>query len=191
MVTTKKNSIYRVIVFSLGLCLAGILCGCQNNQAGSSAGLYAKNRPLTSGEISAIQTCMMDCTQICQLNKETLQNTAVSLDKASQALQSGDTAAARKEVNDSLAAIRSTQKTIDRMIEKMPPANVCCPLSGKPIDIASVPPEKTRMHKGVKVGFGQNAEMEQWDKLTDAQKEEKIQKVIPDNTTSYLYMYTR
>jgi len=191
MVTTEKNSFYRVYVFSLGLCLAGILCGCQNNQAGSSAGLYAKNRPLTSDEISVIQTCMMDCTQMSQLNKETLQTTAVSLDKASQALQSGDTAVVRKEVSDSLAAIRATQKTIDQIIAKMPPANVCCPLSGKPIDIASVPPERTRMHKGVKVGFGKKAEMEQWDRLTDAQKEEKIQKVVPDITTSYLYMYTR
>ncbi len=191
MMTTKKNSFYRVIVFSLGLCLTGILCGCQNNQAASSAGLYARNRPLTSDEISTIQSCMVDCTQICQMNRETLQNTAVSLDKASQALQSGDTAVVRKEVNDSLASIRSTQKSIDRIIEKMPPANVCCPLSGKPIDIASVPPERTRMHKGVKVGFGKNAEMQQWDRLTDTQKEEKIEKVVPDNTTSYLYMYTR
>ncbi len=191
MVTTEKNSFYRVYVFSLGLCLAGILCGCQNNQAGSSAGLYARNRPLTSDEISAVQTCMMDCTQICQMNKETLQNTAISLDKAGQALQSGDAAVARKEVSDSLAAIRATQKSIDQIVTKMPPANVCCPLSGKPIDIDRVPPERTRMHKGVKVGFGKNAEMEQWDRLTEAEKEEKIQKVVPDNTTSYLYMYTR
>ncbi len=191
MVTMEKNALYRVYTIFLCLCLAGVFCGCQNTETRSSTGLYAKNRPLTPEEISTIQTCMVNCTQMSQVNRDTLQSTAVSLDKANQALQSGDTAAAQKEVSDSLAAIRATQKTMDQMIKEMPPANVCCPLSGKPIDITKVPQEKVRMHKGVKVGFGEKAEMEQWDRLTDAEKEAKIKMVVPDNTTSYLFMYTR
>jgi hypothetical protein len=128
---------------------------------------------------------------MCQKNQDTLQNVATSLDKADQALQSGDMTAAQKEVSTSLAAIQATQKTMEKMMKEMPAANVCCPLSGKPIDITNLPSDKVRMHKGVKVGFGNKADMAQWDTLTDAEKEEKIKRVVPDYMSTNLFTYTR
>ena len=52
-----------------------------------------------------------------------------------------------------------------------------CPIMGGKIDPANVPDALTRQFKGQKVGFCCGGCPAAWDKLTDAQKEAKLDKV--------------
>jgi len=53
-----------------------------------------------------------------------------------------------------------------------------CPIMGTKIDPAKVPANLTREFKGQKVGFCCAPCIDAWDKLTDAQKDEKLQKAM-------------
>ena len=53
--------------------------------------------------------------------------------------------------------------------------NATCPMMGSPIDPEKVAPELVRMHKGRKVGFCCGGCPAAWDKLSEAQKEAKLQ----------------
>ena len=53
--------------------------------------------------------------------------------------------------------------------------NAKCPIRGEAIDPAKVPEDLVRTYKGQKVGFCCAGCPEAWDKLTDAQKDAKLQ----------------
>jgi len=55
--------------------------------------------------------------------------------------------------------------------------NTKCPIMGGKIDPANVPAKLTRMFKGQKVGFCCGGCPAKWDKLTDEQKEAKLNAV--------------
>jgi hypothetical protein len=57
-------------------------------------------------------------------------------------------------------------------------ANTKCPIMGGAIDPAKVPESLTRVYKDQKVAFCCAMCPGQWDKLTDAQKDAKLQAVI-------------
>ncbi len=61
--------------------------------------------------------------------------------------------------------------------------NVTCPMMGSPIDPNNVTPELVRMHKGKKVAFCCGGCPAAWDKLSEAQKEAKLQKAAGDEKT--------
>ena len=52
--------------------------------------------------------------------------------------------------------------------------NSLCPMTGNKIDPEKVPTELTRMWKGKKVGFCCAGCPAQWDKLSDKQKQKKL-----------------
>lgn len=53
--------------------------------------------------------------------------------------------------------------------------NTRCPIMNKAIDPANVPEPLTRMYKGQKVGFCCGGCPARWDKLTDAEKDAKLE----------------
>jgi YHS domain-containing protein len=57
--------------------------------------------------------------------------------------------------------------------------NERCPISGMKIDPNKVPENLTRMYKGQKIGFCSDVCPEQWDKLRDAEKQAKLEAVMP------------
>ncbi|MCJ7544258.1 MAG: hypothetical protein MUP47_06790 [Phycisphaerae bacterium] len=57
--------------------------------------------------------------------------------------------------------------------------NITCPITGNKIDPAKVPDSLTRHYKGKKVGFCCGACPPAWDKLTDAEKDAKLQAALP------------
>jgi hypothetical protein len=57
--------------------------------------------------------------------------------------------------------------------------NVRCPIMDTKIDPQKVPESLTRMHKGKKVGFCCAGCPAAWDKLSDAEKDDKLAKVMP------------
>jgi hypothetical protein len=61
-------------------------------------------------------------------------------------------------------------------------ANVNCPISGEKIQPASVQPQAVRQFKGCNVAFSSEASAQQWDKLTDQEKQQKLDKVLAPRT---------
>ena len=59
-------------------------------------------------------------------------------------------------------------------------ANVTCPMMGSTIDPKKVTPELVRLHKGKKVAFCCGGCPVAWDKLSDAQKDAKLQESAGD-----------
>ena len=57
--------------------------------------------------------------------------------------------------------------------------NAKCPIMGNAIDSAKVPQELTRVYKGQTVGFCCAMCPPAWDKLTDAEKDAKLQAAMP------------
>ena len=57
--------------------------------------------------------------------------------------------------------------------------NVRCPIMDTPIDPAAVPANLTRMWRGRRIGFCCAGCPEMWDKLSDAQKQEKLAGAMP------------
>jgi len=58
--------------------------------------------------------------------------------------------------------------------------NVRCPIMGTEIDLANVPEELTRTHKGKKVAFCCAGCPTAWDKLSEVQKDTKLAKVLSE-----------
>lgn len=56
--------------------------------------------------------------------------------------------------------------------------NIRCPIMGTRMDLSKVPDNLTRMHKGQKVAFCCAGCPTAWDKLSDAEKDTKLVKVL-------------
>lgn len=61
-------------------------------------------------------------------------------------------------------------------------ANVNCPISGEKIQPANLPPGLVRQFKGCNVAFSSEANAQQWDKLSDQDKQQKLNKVLAPRT---------
>lgn len=61
-------------------------------------------------------------------------------------------------------------------------ANVNCPISGEKIQPANVPPGLVRQFKGCSVAFSSEANVQQWDKLSDQERQQKLDKVLAPRT---------
>ena len=57
-------------------------------------------------------------------------------------------------------------------------ANVNDPINGEKIQPASVQPGLIRQFKGANVAFSNEAAAQQWDKLSDQEKQQKLNKVL-------------
>lgn len=60
------------------------------------------------------------------------------------------------------------------------PVNLRCPIMGGAIDADHIKPELTRQFKGMTIGFCCPICPPQWDKLTDAEKQAKLDAVMND-----------
>lgn len=75
-------------------------------------------------------------------------------------------------------AAPSTGPAATATVAASPFVNSTCPIMGNPINSASVPQSLTREYKGQKVAFCCAMCPPAWDKLTDAEKDAKLAKVI-------------
>ena len=99
-----------------------------------------------------------------------------SIDAAMKALESGDHATAARELANARKILEAVQK--EAALANAAPAgfaNTKCPIMGSPINPSKVPEGLTRVYKGKKIAFCCGGCPGQWDKLTDAQKDAKLQ----------------
>ncbi|MBE3063757.1 MAG: hypothetical protein IMZ69_01910 [Spirochaetes bacterium] len=98
-----------------------------------------------------------------------------SIDAATKALESGDHAAAARELANAKKLLEAVQK--QAASASAAPAgfvNTKCPIMGSPINPSNVTAGLTRVHKGKKVAFCCGGCPAKWDRLTDAEKNAKL-----------------
>ncbi len=120
-----------------------------------------------------------DSVKRAYANSQDIDAVMMALNSASEAIDAGDTAAAKQKLDEAKQFLQTVQKSNKQYLEKAPVANAKCPISGKAIARADVPAEWTRMYKGQKVGFCSTACPAAWGELSDAEKNEKLEKVRP------------
>jgi hypothetical protein len=103
----------------------------------------------------------------------------MALDEALKAIDAGNTMAAKSEIEKAKATLDKMQRSAEKCMQMMSCANDKCPISGKAIDSMNRPQELTRMYKGMKIGFCCQACPPAWDKLSDEEKDAKLQAVCP------------
>jgi hypothetical protein len=99
-----------------------------------------------------------------------------SIDKASRAVESGDKRTALAELKKARETLVAVQTALATYV-KPKFVNDRCPILGSPIDPDKVPANLIRDYKGQKVAFCCAGCPAEWDKLTDAQKQAKLDKV--------------
>jgi predicted metal-binding membrane protein len=110
---------------------------------------------------------------------QVLQDAVDRLDAAAKALEAGQHDQAIAELKAARALVADAQKAIAGMLPKdQKVVNARCPIMGTKLDVEKVPAELTRMHKGQKVGFCCEGCPVAWDKLTDAEKDKKLQEAM-------------
>lgn len=123
-----------------------------------------------------------------QGDKEKTSRPLLALDQvlaaAVKALEAGDTKAALAEVNKARATVAEWRKSgvmcaQCAMAQKAAKgfANVRCPIMNTALDLDKVPAELTRTWKGEKVAFCCAGCPAAWDKLSDAEKDAKLNAV--------------
>lgn len=135
-------------------------------------------KPGKEGMMKNMQECMMRCTANCEKNMKGTSDAIVSLDNAVKALDAGNTADAKMEIEKAKTLLKEMQIAQKKCMDKMPAVNDCCPVSGKKIDMMNTPENLTTLYKGKKVGFCCPACPPEWEKLTDAEKDVKLEKVM-------------
>jgi len=126
-----------------------------------------------------MQKCTKTCVKSCQTNMEDVSEATVAVKAAMEAIDKGDTKAAKSELEKADKLLTTVHKSMKENIEKMPCVNAKCPISGKPIDVMDRPKDCTRMYKGMKIGFCCPNCPPAWDKLTDEEKDAKLKAAMP------------
>jgi hypothetical protein len=130
-------------------------------------------------KMEKMHKCTEMCTKKCQTNMMDISEAKASIKMAIEAIDKGDMAAAKSELEKADKLLTTVHKSMEENIEKMPCANSKCPISGKEFDNMNVPKDRTRMYKGMKIGFCCPMCPPEWDKLTDEQKDAKLKEVMP------------
>jgi hypothetical protein len=113
-----------------------------------------------------------------------------SIDKASRAVKSGDKKTALAELKKARETLVAVQAALTAYV-KPNFVNDRCPILGSPIDPDHVPANLIRDYKGQKVAFCCAGCPAQWDKLTDAQKQAKLAKVVRSSATQNAALSTQ
>lgn len=108
-----------------------------------------------------------------QVQSKILPMSLKSLAAITQATKAGDQEAALRELAHLQAMLKQIQAVIDKQVAPSF-ANTKCPIMGHPIDPKHVPENLIREYKGKKIGFCCAGCPEQWDGLSEAQKEAKL-----------------
>ena len=135
--------------------------------------------PTKEGMAKSMHKCTMDCVKTCQANTEHLTNAIAFIDAANKAMDAGDTAAAKTDLDKAKTLMTTIQQSTERCMRQMPCANTKCPITGKTIDVMNTPENLTCMYKGMKIGFCCPACPPTWNRLSDTEKDAKLQKVMP------------
>lgn len=104
-----------------------------------------------------------------------------SVEKAQAALKAGKSDEAAEHLKAAHAKLQETHAAMKKMhqakaetAEKPAVVNAKCPIMGNKIDAAKVPTNLYRVHNGKGVGFCCGGCPVAWDKLSDAEKAEKL-----------------
>ncbi len=120
-----------------------------------------------------------DCRKWRDSRKEQLSLAANAIEEATKAIKAGDQKTALAKLAEAAKLVKATHKAISEC-NKAKFANVKCPIMGSPVVAEKVTKELTRLHKGQKVAFCCGGCPSAWDKLTDAEKNAKLSKVLPE-----------
>lgn len=101
-----------------------------------------------------------------------------ALDTATRAVESGDKDKALTQLTEARKLVAVTHKAMV-LLAKPRFANVKCPMMENPIDPTNVPAKLTRTLKGQRIAFCCAGCPKEWDKLSDAEKQVRLAKVVP------------
>ena len=130
---------------------------------------------------SACPKCKTCCMNTCKERMAKMDEAAKALDAARKAIDGGDAKAASADIGRASALLKEMQDSVKACAKAATTAaadgvvNAKCPITGTAIDPAKVPSELTRIYKGRKVGFCCASCPPAWDKLSDADKDAKLQ----------------
>ena len=129
--------------------------------------------------IGDMNKCTADCMKRCQANMKDISAAKVAIKAAIEAMDKGDTKAAKIEMEKADKLLSNVHKCMQENMEQMPCNNAKCPITGKAIERMKCAKDCTCMHKGMKVGFCCAKCPAEWEKLTDAEKDAKLKDVTP------------
>jgi hypothetical protein len=112
----------------------------------------------------------------CQAKVARLDEALNAIDAAAKAVEGGDHKAALVELTKARRLVADAHQALQPPRPQV--ANAACPIMGTKLDPAGVPDELTRLYKGRAVGFCCGGCPAAWDKLTDAEKDAKLAKVL-------------
>jgi hypothetical protein len=135
-------------------------------------------KPVKECTMKDMHECTMKCTMNCEKNIKDTSEVMVLLEGAINAMDAGNTADAKKDIEKAKMILKDLHMAQKKCMAKMPTVNDCCPISGKKIDMMNTPENLTALYKGKKVGFCCPACPPEWEKLTDKEKDEKLEKVM-------------
>ncbi|MFI4911725.1 MAG: hypothetical protein ACIAQZ_08680 [Sedimentisphaeraceae bacterium JB056] len=110
------------------------------------------------------------------INAKELPALSAAIDKAMKAVESGDKETALEQLQKASKLTTVITEVVKK--EATPQfANVRCPIMGSPINPEHVADNLVREFKGEKVAFCCGGCPARWDKMTDAEKQEALDKV--------------
>jgi hypothetical protein len=133
------------------------------------------SKPAKVCTMKDMQECTMKCMANCEKNMKDIPAAIASLDNAVKAIDAGNTAEAKMEIEKANKMLKDMLIAQKKCMEKMPTVNDACPITGKKIDMMNTPEKLTILYKGKKVGFCCPACPAEWEKLTDAEKDAKLE----------------
>jgi ribosomal protein S20 len=171
----------RTMLLQTHLWLIAIIIAAAGLAVFSLASAQAKEKQVEEPNKSSMmmekkmQKCMVRCVKDCHASMEDIASAKAAIKAAVEAIDKGDTAAAKSELKKAEELLTKAHKCMKENIEKMPCINNICPITGKPFDMMDRPKDCIRMHKGRKIGFCCPGCPSQWDKMTDAEKDAKLE----------------
>ena len=136
----------------------------EEEHRGHKKHMAATTAPSETGRHSMQEMCM-----------KRLGGVIKAIDKAVKAVEAGDKDTALAELAEAKKLVLACQKAKSEMC-KGKIVNARCPMMGTKLDPSKVTASLTRTHKGKKVGFCCGGCPIAWDKLSDQQKQEKLDK---------------
>ena len=139
--------------------------GCAMGHSGHNTGNMNMEQPKKAGVFSLEE---MHSTHVPMV--------VTSIDKAKQALGSGDPSTVLAELNKARQMLMAIDESLATYV-KPKFANDRCPVMGTPINPDKVAENLIRDYRAQKIAFCCAGCPEQWDRLTDSQKQAKLAKV--------------
>lgn len=191
-----SSELWLIVAIVLGLA-ASLIVSAQTREAGNmqvekakEAAVAGESSNIAAGEDvlkevveekqqEKMRMCTKMCVEKCETNMKDVSAAKAAIQSAIEAIDKGDTKAAKSELKKAEKLLATVHKSIEENVAMMPCVNERCPISGKTIDMMNRPKDCTRMYKGMKVGFCCPNCPPEWDKLNDAEKEAKLKEAMP------------